>query len=165
MINYKNIFPLVVSLVLVVGSIVSASSPTNPPNCDPAVYPGCNVPVNVGSSAQIKTGNLSLGSNFGLVVGKYIMFNSPSESDSIIGSDGSMLNIVGTGAAGSRIVKISDKLMTTGFAMSGGAPAVNKVLTATDANGNATWRVLFGQNCPAGKFVTGFNADGTLICN
>ena len=34
--------------------------PGTPPDCDPAVYPGCNPPINVGSASQVKPGGLSV---------------------------------------------------------------------------------------------------------
>ncbi len=35
--------------------------PTPAPACDPATYPGCNLPINVGAKNQVKTGGLSIG--------------------------------------------------------------------------------------------------------
>ncbi|MFA5022782.1 MAG: hypothetical protein WC385_02920 [Candidatus Paceibacterota bacterium] len=100
---------------------------TNPPACDPAVDIGCNPPVNVGTSFQVKKAGLGLLDNLSLVAKKVVDFASDLKEGTATGqrqkdagkigyqtwSKG--LDIVGAGTiAGKRLVQIWDNLTLYG---------------------------------------------------
>lgn len=84
MFKHLSLFVLAIALVSVPLFSVSADysgPPGPPPVCDPSTTPGCNPPINVGASNQVKTGGLSIGPLFvngnavvkdKLVLGMYI---------------------------------------------------------------------------------------------
>jgi hypothetical protein len=82
-----------------------------PPNC-PSGYPGCDAPLNVGGTAQHKTGPLAV--------------NSASDPAS-----GVALSVAGLGAFTS--------VAAGTLQVTGGSPSVGKVLTAVDGTGLAQW--------------------------
>ena len=66
--RFKSFFYFLITLILTLGLSISLQSllaawtgPTaSPPTC-PAGSPGCDAPINVGSTAQIKAGNIGIG--------------------------------------------------------------------------------------------------------
>src|SRR3989344_5613598 len=83
-------------------------APGTPPTC-PAGWPGCDAPINVGSTAQAKAGFLTIGST-------------------VAPAAGAALDVYGTGA-------FTNVLVTNTLKISGGSPGVGKVLTATNSDG------------------------------
>lgn len=64
MFKYLSFCFLLTALMIMPLSFVSADyvgPPGPPPVCDPSTTPGCNPPINVGASNQVKTGGLSIG--------------------------------------------------------------------------------------------------------
>ncbi|MFA6415890.1 MAG: hypothetical protein WCW56_00190 [Candidatus Paceibacterota bacterium] len=169
MIKSNRLLTVVIWLTfLCVGMPVAfAATPTGtPPDC-PLSNIGCYPPINVGSLTQTKAGGFGLSAgSLKLNQTKYIDFNVIGTASGLIGSkaisSSDALDIIGVGT--NKVVIFLENLKTDNFAMSGGSPAVGKVMTSIDARGNAEWRKLFSQACPSGQALTGIAADGSLVC-
>ncbi|MFA6315406.1 MAG: hypothetical protein WC648_03530 [Candidatus Paceibacterota bacterium] len=123
--NKRIIFQIAIVTGLALGgfaiSAVAAwtTAPSSPPAC-PDTIEGCNAPLNVGSSDQVKTGVLTLGALF-------LNTGSPERA-------------IGLSVFGKTILNGSLQLKT--------GAGVNKVLTSVDAEGNVAWKTttdLFGE--------------------
>lgn len=113
---------IVLALILAVGiQYIHAftSAPVPAPTC-PTGYPGCDAPLNVGSSAQTKLGSLTV--------------NGSTTAQNAIGLYAWGQSVFNTGGVGTSAIQIID-----------GSQGVGKVLTS-DANGNATWTAGGGNS-------------------
>ena len=113
------------------------AAPANPPTC-PSTTAGCNSPLNVSNTYQIKGGPLILnatsGSTTGLMVAGQSVFN--------------------TAGVVSSAIQIID-----------GSQGVGKVLTS-DANGNGTWQTAGGtSNNPVNFYTEIFPSAGGSLAN
>jgi hypothetical protein len=90
-------------------------APNAPPTCSDPTIPGCNAPINVGTSAQAKNGSLSLGTS--------------------VATTSIPFDVEGIGYLQALIL---GKNSGSNFQYLDGNQAAGKVLTS-DANGNASW--------------------------
>ena len=97
-------------------------APGSPPNCSDPTIPGCNAPINVGTSAQAKNGSLSLGTSVA----------TTSVSLDVEGKLSWLTGLIDNGPF---------QLIDVG-ALAG--QDNGKVLTS-DANGNASWQAGGGS--------------------
>ncbi len=132
----------VVVLALVLGLGISYAQavwtgPTAPPT-------GNNVeaPVNIGSTAQIKTGDLTVGNL--TLTGSTIKPSSQSNAGGLFLNYNTGLYTAMMGNSNSWVWYVNNQTgdtYTKGTAtIAGGSPAAGKVLTATNVNGDATWQ-------------------------
>ena len=98
-------------------------APGSPPNCSDPTIPGCNAPINVGTSAQAKNGSLSLGTSVA----------TTSVSLDVEGKLSWLTGLIDNGPF---------QLIDAG-ALAG--QDNGKVLTS-DANGNASWQAGGGSS-------------------
>lgn len=66
-------------------------------------------------------------------------WNGSTLSNAIIFDNGTSVGIGTNTPSGATKLEVAGLTKTSSFAMSGGSPATNKVLTASDPQGNATW--------------------------
>jgi hypothetical protein len=109
-----------------------------PPYC-PAGYPGCDLPINVGSTGQVKTGTLRVG---GLTSDSWTYLATQS------GNVG-----IGTASPGAKL-EVAGQIKITG-----GIPGVGKALIS-DATGLASWQTITGT-LPSGSSGQTLRNDGT----
>ena len=118
------------------------TGPTAPPT-------GNNVeaPVNIGPTAQIKTGDLTVGNL--TLTGSTIKPSSQSNAGGLFLNYNTGLYTAMMGNSNSWVWYVNNQTgdtYTKGTAtIAGGSPAAGKVLTATNVNGDATWQTPAGS--------------------
>ena len=132
---------VILALALSIGiSYVSAwTTPTATP-------PSSNVaaPINVSSTAQTKTGDISAWNLISNAVATNNVVSTAVVTNSLVGNTVATNNLaVPTGAAAGRVL-------------------------TSDAAGNATWKAaggITGGSCATNQIMTGINTNGTPICS
>lgn len=122
-INKVAVFTGLLLGAFAISALADWSAPLSaPPTCTSG-QPGCDAPLNVGGSAQAKSGALGLNETVSQIL------------------TGSTLDVNGTASA--------NKLLAKYLQITGGTLAAGNVLTS-DANGNATWQTPTGGGSSSG---------------
>ncbi|MDE2040811.1 MAG: hypothetical protein KGI59_00260 [Patescibacteria group bacterium] len=139
-----------------------------PPTCTPG-NPGCDAPLNVGTSAQTKYGALSLGQT--LTTGQTATFNNgyTDANHTYAAASIGMLMVNGTAGFGTANPDTSSKVDIESGRLKVGAGlmiptgATNGYVLTSDNQGNATWQANSGSS--AGSGIHFMNNPGAGYAN